>query len=82
VWVQCCSSKVTGLIWPMAECLSAAVVAVLDPGSDGEFGAGLGGPDAAVVELGLQRREERFGHRVIPRRQLRLIPMIGVGLFG
>ena len=55
---------------------SASVVAVFDPGADRELGSGLGSPDAAVVEPGLQCREERLGHRVVPCRQLLLIPMM------
>ena len=45
---------------------ASAVVAVFDPGSDSESGTCFGGPDTGVVELGLQRREERFSYRVIP----------------
>lgn len=45
---------------------AAAVVAVLDPRTDLESGPFPGRPNTAVVELGLQRREERLSHRVIP----------------
>ena len=45
---------------------ASAVVSVFDPGSDFPGGAVAGGPHAAVVELGFQRREEALGHRVIP----------------
>ena len=45
---------------------SAAVVAVFDPGPDLEPGAGLGGPDASVLELVIQGGEERLGHGVVP----------------
>jgi hypothetical protein len=37
---------------------ASPVVAVLDPGSDGHLHSGLGGPDSAVVELGLKGGEE------------------------
>jgi len=39
---------------------------VLDPLADLDPGCLLGRLHAPVVELGLQRREERFGHRVVP----------------
>ena len=45
---------------------AATVVTVLDPRADLELGLFPDWPDAAVVEVGFQRREERFGHRVVP----------------
>lgn len=43
---------------------SQSLVAFSDPGSEGDSGFGLGWPIVAVVELGLQRGPERFGHGV------------------
>src|SRR5450830_1302913 len=45
---------------------SGAVVAFLDPACGGDLRFGSGGPVVAVVELGLERRPERLGGRVVP----------------
>src|SRR5690625_5536095 len=44
----------------------ATVVVYLDPTGDLASGLGPSRPEAAVVELGLQRGPERLGHRVVP----------------
>ncbi len=43
----------------------------------GAAGSGPGRPGLQVQTLALQRGEERFGERVGPRRQLRLMPRLG-----
>ena len=45
---------------------SESVEPLLDPVADSGYCVGLGGPDVAVVELGLQGGPERLGGGVVP----------------
>ena len=58
------------------------VVEDLDVVGDGEPCAGSGGEVLVVEHFVLQRGEERLGGRVVPRRQVLLISMVGSGLSG
>ena len=51
---------------PQAVLAAPAVVGALDPGHDRDAQLFAGGPGAAVQDVLLQQREERFHSRVIP----------------
>jgi hypothetical protein len=55
---------------------SASIVDSLDPVTDGDFGCGLGRPQVSVVELDFQCGPKRFLLRVVPRCQVRSIPLV------
>ena len=60
----------------------AVSVVVLDPGGDLGPGLRLGGEVLHLPEFELQRRVPGFDDRVVPRRQMLLIAMVGSGLSG
>ncbi len=67
--------------------VEAVVVVPMDPAGGGVLDVGQG-PERLVVEdqgadaLGLVQAIGRLHERVVPRRQVRLISMLGSGLFG
>ncbi len=63
--------------------VQAALVPPLHPREGGQLDLAGGAPGAAGADqLGLVQAVDRLGQGVGPRRQLRLIPLLGRGLSG